>query len=143
MSKSANLTDIVLSILDIKLANSTVFFSNKIEILSYYNTFNWLISSINQVKISKSINSFLNSVLLYCKLVDQLKTYGAEVIREIVLSLCVIRYLKTLLAKILTIIIDLNSCSWLKKAWNYSDLVLNNSYFGIQSLYVLTDISQK
>lgn len=61
---------------------------------------------VDQVEIPESISNPLNSVLMYCKLVDELKTYAVRVIGEIVLSLSVIRCLKLLLARILTASID-------------------------------------
>lgn len=63
----------MLYILNIKIIELAMVFSNNIEISSCYNTIFLLISPINQVKVSKLINNLLKLMLLYCKLLNELK----------------------------------------------------------------------
>lgn len=63
----------MLLILNIKLANLAIFLPNWIKMSNYYNIFNWLILSINQIETFKLINKPLNFVLFYYKLIDKLK----------------------------------------------------------------------
>lgn len=66
--------DKVLSIPNIKFTNPVVVLSSCIEVSRYCNAFSWLILSINWVEIFKSINNSLNSMSVYCKSLDNLKT---------------------------------------------------------------------
>lgn len=52
------------------------------------------------------MSNSLNSVSLYCKLVDELKTVKVGVVRETVLLLSIIWFLNTLLARVLMTVID-------------------------------------
>lgn len=57
-----------------KLANPIMFLSISIKILSYYIAFSWPVSSIVWDETPESLNNPLNLILLYCELVDKLKT---------------------------------------------------------------------
>ena len=74
MFRLIDLINIMLFIPNIQLANPVVFLFSSIKVLSCCNAFNWPILPINQVEIPKSMNSLLNLVSLYCKLVEKLKT---------------------------------------------------------------------
>lgn len=74
VSRLTDLINAVLPIPNIKLADPAMFLSSYRKVLRYYNTFNWLIPPIDRDKASESMSNLLNSVLLYCELVDKLKT---------------------------------------------------------------------
>lgn len=73
MSKLTDPIDAKFSILNVKLANLAVFLLSWIEVSICYNAFNWLMPSVDQIKIPELINNPLNSMLLYHESGDELK----------------------------------------------------------------------
>ena len=72
--KSTDPIDAVLLIPNVKLVDPAVFLLSWTEISSCCNAFNWPLLFINWVEALKSINNFLNSVLLYYKSVNKFET---------------------------------------------------------------------
>lgn len=62
---------------------------------------------MNEVEVFVLISNFLNSILLYCKSVDELKRYKVRVLKKTVLSLIMIECLIAILARLLIRIGDL------------------------------------
>lgn len=69
-----DLTDVVLSILNVKYADLAMFLSSWIDILSCYSVFNWLMLPMDSVKAPESMSNPWNLMMLYCELVNKLKT---------------------------------------------------------------------
>lgn len=74
VSRLTDVIDRIFVIPKAKLADPIMFLSIWIEILSYYIAFSGPISPVDWDKAPESLNIPLNLILLYCELVDKLKT---------------------------------------------------------------------
>lgn len=73
ISKITDLMDVVLSSLNVKLVDLTIFLLSCIETSSCYKAFCWLMPPIDWVEVPESISNLLNLMSLYCKIIDRLK----------------------------------------------------------------------
>ena len=74
ISKLIDPIDVILLILNIKLADPAIFLLSWIVISSCYNTLSWFILLFDQVEALKSISNPLNLVSFYQESADELKT---------------------------------------------------------------------
>lgn len=71
-SKLTNLTDEMLLIPIVKLADLAMFLLSWIKLSSYSNAFGWPIPSIDWVDVPESMNNLLNLVSLYYESIHEL-----------------------------------------------------------------------
>lgn len=73
LSKITDLIDTILLISNLKLVDRVIFLLSEMKILSWCKVFGEPMLLIDWVEAQELMSSFLNMVLLYCQVIEELK----------------------------------------------------------------------